>query len=184
MTDQEDKNAPTAPAASPSSTLYSPSDDDEGPGDNLPGPATASVPLRTRTAILLENAHLRAALALLPGAADVDPEAIVRDAKIWTSSLSEAVTNLQREVEALRVQVSAGYTERSELLATITSMSMVKQSTGTLDKRETFAAFVLMGLASRLQPVHATKQSEQRVVVELAFKMADLAIEQCKSSQG
>lgn len=45
-----------------------------------------------------------------------------------------------------------------------------------LDKRECFAALALMGLTSRLQPVHATNLDGKKMVVALAFEMADLAI--------
>lgn len=45
-----------------------------------------------------------------------------------------------------------------------------------LDKRETFQAFVLMGLASRLQPSSVDKLADQQRLVALSGKMADLAV--------
>ncbi len=45
-----------------------------------------------------------------------------------------------------------------------------------LDKRETLAAFNLMGLTSRLQPLHVDSKLHQEAVVQLAVKLADLAI--------
>ena len=49
-----------------------------------------------------------------------------------------------------------------------------------LDKRETFAALIMMGLASRLQPLHVQNNKEsvaaQASVVALGFRLADLAI--------
>jgi hypothetical protein len=49
-----------------------------------------------------------------------------------------------------------------------------------LNKRETFAAFIMMGLASRLQPLHITNNKEsqqhQANLVSLGFKLADMAV--------
>ncbi len=45
-----------------------------------------------------------------------------------------------------------------------------------LDKRETFAAFNMMGLSSRLQPLHLESAQKQELVVDLSFRLADLAI--------
>lgn len=49
-----------------------------------------------------------------------------------------------------------------------------------LDKRETFAALNMMGLASRLQPLHLESANHQALVVGLSFKLADLAIAECE----
>lgn len=49
-----------------------------------------------------------------------------------------------------------------------------------LDKRETFAALNMMGLASRLQPVHIESADHQKRVVALSFKLADLAMIECE----
>jgi len=49
-----------------------------------------------------------------------------------------------------------------------------------LDKRETFAALNMMGLASRLQPIHIDSGEHQKRVVMLSFKLADLAILECE----
>ncbi len=49
-----------------------------------------------------------------------------------------------------------------------------------LDKRETFAALNMMGLASRLQPVHIESADHQKRVVQLSFKLADLAMVECE----
>lgn len=49
-----------------------------------------------------------------------------------------------------------------------------------LDKRETFAALNMMGLASRLQPLHLESAQHQSMVVGLSFKLADLAIAECE----
>jgi hypothetical protein len=45
-----------------------------------------------------------------------------------------------------------------------------------LDERQTFAALVMMGLASRLQPLQLNDSSAQVTVVDLAFKLADMAV--------
>lgn len=45
-----------------------------------------------------------------------------------------------------------------------------------LDKRETFAAFALMGLASRLQPLQTNSTDAQKIVVDLAFKLGDMSL--------
>ena len=49
-----------------------------------------------------------------------------------------------------------------------------------LDKRETFAALNMMGLASRLQPIHLDSVEHQKRVVALSFKLADLALLECE----
>lgn len=38
------------------------------------------------------------------------------------------------------------------------------------------ASFILMGLASRLQPIHVNNPDDKRKVVDLAFEMAKLAL--------
>ena len=48
-----------------------------------------------------------------------------------------------------------------------------------LDKRETFAALVMMGLASRLQPLHTDSVAHQTKVVKLSFALADSALREC-----
>ena len=48
-----------------------------------------------------------------------------------------------------------------------------------LDKRETFAALVMMGLASRLQPLHTDSPAHQTKVVKLSFALADQALREC-----
>lgn len=49
-----------------------------------------------------------------------------------------------------------------------------------LDKRETFAALIIMGLSSRLQPLHVTNNKEsaaaQASIINLGFKLADMAV--------
>ena len=42
-----------------------------------------------------------------------------------------------------------------------------------LDKRETFAAFALMGLTSRLQPLQVNDSNAQALVVALAKKLGE-----------
>jgi hypothetical protein len=42
-----------------------------------------------------------------------------------------------------------------------------------LDKSETFAAFALMGLTSRLQPVQVNDSNAQKIVVSLAKKLGE-----------
>lgn len=46
-----------------------------------------------------------------------------------------------------------------------------------LDKRETFAAFALMGLASRLQPVHIQSVEHQKLVTDLSLSLAELMVD-------
>ncbi len=48
-----------------------------------------------------------------------------------------------------------------------------------LSKRECFAAVVLMGLASRLQPIHHTNSADKKKLVEMAFELANLALPLC-----
>jgi hypothetical protein len=45
-----------------------------------------------------------------------------------------------------------------------------------LDKRETFAAFNMMGLTSRLQPLQLNSSEAQSLVVTLSYKLADMAL--------
>jgi hypothetical protein len=45
-----------------------------------------------------------------------------------------------------------------------------------LDKRDTFAALSLMGLTSRLQPLHLDSAEHQEKIVALAFRLANLAV--------
>lgn len=49
-----------------------------------------------------------------------------------------------------------------------------------LDKRETFVAFNMMGLTSRLQPMQVESGEHQKLVVTLAMKLADLTIAECE----
>lgn len=51
-----------------------------------------------------------------------------------------------------------------------------KLASWPLSRRETFAAFNLMGLSSRLQPVQVDSTEHQTRVVTLAFKLADMAL--------
>ena len=44
-----------------------------------------------------------------------------------------------------------------------------------LDKSETFAAFALMGLTSRLQPLQVNSTEQQEMVVDLALKLGEMA---------
>ena len=44
-----------------------------------------------------------------------------------------------------------------------------------LSKRDTFAAFSLMGLTSRLQPLQVNSTEHQELVVDLAFRLGDMA---------
>lgn len=48
-----------------------------------------------------------------------------------------------------------------------------------LDKRETFAALIIMGLSSRLQPLHVDSLGHQNKVVKLSFALADAALREC-----
>jgi hypothetical protein len=167
MTIQDDKNA---------NVLSQSTSGELKLGLTGPGPSAADAQLaRDMQALRDQNTFLRAAIQLLPGAANVNPEVLVRDAKIWCAGTSDTVQRLQREAELLHLQVSEHFTERDALVS-----ALGRRTENVLNKRETFAAFVLMGLASRIQPIHVTKDNEQGVVVKLAFKMADLAIEQCK----
>jgi hypothetical protein len=52
-----------------------------------------------------------------------------------------------------------------------------------LNKRETYLALNLMGLTSRLQPSAATNPADQQRLVELAAKMADLAVAENERAQ-
>lgn len=47
-----------------------------------------------------------------------------------------------------------------------------------LDKRETFAALNMMGLTSRLQPLQLHSADQQKLIVELSFKLAAMAVEE------
>lgn len=49
-----------------------------------------------------------------------------------------------------------------------------------LDKRETFVAFNMMGLTSRLQPMQVESLKHQELVVALAIKLADLTVAECE----
>jgi hypothetical protein len=59
---------------------------------------------------------------------------------------------------------------------------LVKQAFATLkgwplNKQETFAAFALMGLASRLQPLHLESGKHQTLVSDLAHKLGVMTAE-------
>ncbi len=45
-----------------------------------------------------------------------------------------------------------------------------------LDKQETFAAFALMGLTSRLQPLQVQSEAQQKLVVDLSRKLGELMV--------
>lgn len=55
-------------------------------------------------------------------------------------------------------------------LANLTS-AISGQSSWPLDKSETFAAFALMGLTSRLQPVTVGKREDKERLVKLALEL-------------
>ena len=50
-----------------------------------------------------------------------------------------------------------------------------------LDKRECFAAVLLMGFASRIQPISIGHTKGKQDTVALAFEMADMAVTQCET---
>lgn len=64
----------------------------------------------------------------------------------------------------------------SELKEAVGKLALAAGQGWPLDKRETFAAFVLMGLASRLQPLHLTDVGAQGRLATLAVDLADLTI--------
>ncbi len=51
--------------------------------------------------------------------------------------------------------------------------AQIEQASWPLDKAETFAAFALMGLTSRLQPVQVNDTKAQDLVVLLAKKLGE-----------
>jgi hypothetical protein len=53
-----------------------------------------------------------------------------------------------------------------------------------LNKRETYLALNLMGLTSRLQPSASNNTVEQSRLVDLAAKMADLAVAENERTSG
>lgn len=72
--------------------------------------------------------------------------------------------------------------ELEALDALQSSINKLASSVGSsfpLNKRETFAAFIMMGLASRLQPLHTDSPAHQTKVVKLSFAMADQALGEC-----
>lgn len=76
--------------------------------------------------------------------------------------LVTAVTDLKDSIHALTYAVGQGW---------------------PLDKRETFAALVLMGLASRLQPLHLNDRKAAQVLAPLAFELADLAVAESEKAK-
>jgi hypothetical protein len=61
-------------------------------------------------------------------------------------------------------------------------VELLKQAFGSingwpLDKQETFAAFALMGLASRLQPLQVESSEHQARVSDLAYKLGTMTAE-------
>lgn len=71
--------------------------------------------------------------------------------------------------------------ERAQIAREEQLVAAVEKISGwPLDRRETFAALVIMGLASRLQPIHLDSVEHQKRVVTLSFKLADLAILACE----
>ena len=74
-------------------------------------------------------------------------------------------------------------TEPKDMVTTITelkdSIASLTETVGRgwpLDKRETIAAMALMGLASRLQPLHLNDREARTRLAPLAFDLADLAV--------
>jgi hypothetical protein len=66
-----------------------------------------------------------------------------------------------------------------EIRAAVNGLAGVLGQGFPLDKRETFAALIMMGLASRLQPLHTDSVAHQTKVVKLSFSMADSAMREC-----
>jgi hypothetical protein len=66
-----------------------------------------------------------------------------------------------------------------EIRAAVNGLASVISQGFPLDKRETFAALVMMGLASRLQPLHTDSVAHQTKVVKLSFALADSALREC-----
>ncbi len=54
-------------------------------------------------------------------------------------------------------------------------VAIEKLSGWPLSKSETFSAFALMGLTSRLQPVEVNDKARQALVVDLAIRLGDMA---------
>jgi uncharacterized protein YhaN len=75
-------------------------------------------------------------------------------------------------------------TEETEREKDIADMAgLLKLAAFPLSKRELFAAFYGMGLASRLQPLHVSDSRESAAhrarVVSLSFELADLSLAEC-----
>lgn len=60
-------------------------------------------------------------------------------------------------------------------LVNLTAALQAASPTWPLDKRETFTAFALMGLTSRLQPVATGKQVDKERLVALAKELGCMA---------
>ncbi len=69
--------------------------------------------------------------------------------------------------------------EKEEMLLAATSVGQAIAAVSPgwpLNKRETMAAFILMGLTSRLQPVSATSAENRQRVIDLGIDLADAAL--------
>lgn len=69
------------------------------------------------------------------------------------------------------------------LQASINRLASVIGAGFPLDKRETFAALIIMGLSSRLQPLHVDSPGHQNKVVKLSFALADAALRECSPKE-
>lgn len=67
--------------------------------------------------------------------------------------------------------------EAIETLGAVISAAIRNVPGWPLDKRETFAAFALMGLTSRLQPLQLDRADAQKTVIDLSFKLGSMAID-------
>lgn len=106
-----------------------------------------------------------------------------------TPPSSVTLETLQQAFAAMREQAqqnSALVEALDKLSGVVQMMAGAKMSRGTfpLDKRECFAAFVLMGLSSRLQPIQVNNLIDKKKVVDLSFEMADMALANCAPDEG
>ncbi len=94
-----------------------------------------------------------------------DPEA---------ATMSELSDCLKEQAQALRDILKSATEIAATLAPTVAPPPL-------LTKQEYFASLVLMGLASRLQPIQSHNPADKQKVVDLAFEMADLAVKKSGS---
>lgn len=92
-------------------------------------------------------------------------------------ALQQAFATMREQAQQNTALVEA--LEKLSSVVQMTAGTTTSRDAFPLDKRECFAAFVLMGLSSRLQPIQVNNLIDKKKVVDLSFEMADMALANC-----